>query len=328
MAWAPQLWLPLCAFGTALAATGLVLRWLGRRQILAHPNHRSSHIRPTPVGGGLGLLMAVAPAWAILAWGSEAAAQWFALLAAAIVLAAVSWIDDLGHVGAVQRLLAQAAAVAVGLAALPGDPATQGWLPVWLDLALTALAWLWFVNLYNFMDGIDGIAGVETISIGLGMAVVAAAGATSPTLPGLVMAAAAAGFLWWNWHPAKVFMGDVGSVPVGYLLGGLLVLMAKGGAWIPALILPLYFLADATITLMRRFARGERIWQAHREHFYQQAVQSGRSHAWVASAVGAANIVLIAAAAWAVTDPLSGFVLAVSAVAVTLWAFARRPRAA
>jgi UDP-N-acetylmuramyl pentapeptide phosphotransferase/UDP-N-acetylglucosamine-1-phosphate transferase len=210
--------------------------------------------------------------------------------------------------------------VAVTMAALPGGALFQGWLPPGLDAIATALIWVWFINLYNFMDGIDGIAGSEAAAIGLGLALVAGAGAARPpeiALPGIAIAAAAIGFLVWNWAPARIILGDVGSVPLGYLLGFLLRELALRGWWKAALILPLYFLADATLTLLRRLARGERVWQAHREHFYQRAVQRGLGHAAVVVRVIAADAVLIACA-WS-AENISGFAgLAVAALTVAL----------
>src|SRR5690606_27746163 len=144
-----------------------------------------------------------------------------------------------------------------------------------------------------------------TAAIGLGVALFAGAAGGEPALValGLAVAGAAFGFLPWNWQPARIFLGDVGSVPLGYALGWLLLSLAAAGAWAAALILPLYYLADATLTLMRRLARGERVWQAHREHFYQRATQAGRSHAAVVSLVAAAAA---APAPW----PLPPFYLA------------------
>ena len=164
-----------------------------------------------------------------------------------------------------------------------------------LDLLAAAVLWVWFINLFNFMDGIDGIAGVETASVGFGVACAAlltGAGQT-PALLGLTIAAAALGFLWWNWEPAKVFLGDVGSVPLGFLLGWLLLDLSARGLWVAAAILPSYYFADATITLGRRALRRAPVWRAHREHFYQRAVRRGRTHAAVASAVLLANVLLI-----------------------------------
>ncbi|HEY0833765.1 MAG TPA: glycosyl transferase [Azospirillum sp.] len=240
------------------------------------------------------------PAWALVGVWTGNPVQVVPVLAAAAALMAISWIDDRRGLGAGPRFLTQVAAVAVGLAALPADAhVLQGWLPWWLDRALAGFAWLWFVNLFNFMDGIDGLAGSEAATIGAGLALVAALAGFDPALGlyGLAVAGAALGFLAWNWHPAKVFMGDVGSVPLGYLLGWLLLSVAAHGYWAAALLVPLYFLADATITLLRRAAEGKKVWQAHREHFYQKATQRGRTHAQVVRAVLAANAALVALAA-------------------------------
>src|SRR5205085_11238320 len=162
------------------------------------------------------------------------------------------------------------------------------------------------INAFNFMDGIDGIAGSEAAAIGAGVALLALAHldvvGLGTGLFGAAAAGASLGFLRWNWQPAKLFMGDVGSVPLGYLLGWLLLTLAGAGYWAPALIVPLYFLVDASWTLLRRLARGEKIWQPHRQHFYQRAVQAGRSHAAVVLRVIAADMVLIGAALWSTEE--------------------------
>ena len=285
----------LLLFGSTVAGalfTGAVIRALRRRAILDHPNERSSHAVPTPRGGGWGILLVLAPVW----W-AIGVSPW--VLAGLAGLAAVSWLDDRHNLAAAPRLLVHGAAVMAGLMAL-GDEARvfQGWLPGGLDHLATGLLWLWFINLFNFMDGIDGLAGSEAVSVAGGLALVAAtvgddSGALSPAL---VLAGAALGFLVWNWHPAKVFMGDVGSIPVGFALGWLLFAAASAGEWPAALLLPLYFVADASITLARRLLAGKPVLQAHREHFYQQATPPGRSHAAVVRMVILANLVLIALA--------------------------------
>jgi UDP-N-acetylmuramyl pentapeptide phosphotransferase/UDP-N-acetylglucosamine-1-phosphate transferase len=198
-------------------------------------------------------------------------------------------------------------------------PIFGGLLPPGLDMVAAALLWVWFINLFNFMDGIDGLAGVETAALGLGIALVAAAAGMSPAfvIYGLALLAGALGFLWWNWHPARVFLGDVGSVPLGFLIGWLLLVLTKNGHWQAALILPLYYLADATITLARRGLRGDKVWQPHREHFYQQAVKRGLSHADVVRHVLVLDLVLVmlavaAAAGW-------GWISLISAVIAVSW---------
>lgn len=312
----------LAALTMSWLGTRVVLDWLRRRQIVDVPNHRSSHVRPTPRGGGIGLLIGLLPALAAFALLTDRLPVWAPLIAAALGLALVSWRDDLGHVPARWRLLAQAAAVALGWLTLGGAPVFQGLLPPWADAPAAALLWIWYVNLTNFMDGIDGISGVEAASLGLGLALIGLA-TDAPAAPALIVAGAALGFLWWNWHPAKLFMGDVGSVPLGYLLGALLLTLAAGGYWAPALILPAYYLCDATWTLGRRLLQGKRIWEAHREHLYQRAVQRGWSHARVSLRVAATNAGLILLALWSLTSPWPALAAAYLLAAATLLRFAR-----
>ena len=298
MSWALTTGLPVAVAALSWLATAATLRALERRKILDVPNERSSHKVPVPRGGGIGVMLAVLPVWfgyAVLI--GDRPLQLSTLALGALGLAILSWVDDRGSLSPLTRLVVQALAVAFGLWALgDGGLVFQGWLPPWLDRAASGLLWLWFVNLYNFMDGIDGITGVETVALGIGLALLAAIGLPLSPIPPLLLAAAALGFLCWNWHPARIFLGDVGSVPLGFLLGGLLLEAAQAGAWAAALILPLYYLADATITLGRRALRGAKIWQAHREHFYQQAVAQGRGHDAVAGAIAVGNIVLIGCA--------------------------------
>ncbi len=278
----------------SVAVTRLVLGWLRRRQIMDVPNDRSSHSRPTPRGGGLAVTPVALLGLGVLAVLGAVPSGVVVVLAAAAALLGLSWVDDRRSLPARLRLGLHLAAAAAGLATFPADALVfQGLLPFWADRLAALLAWGWFINLYNFMDGIDGITGIETASLGLGLALVGWV-AGQPDLPpaGLVLAAVALGFLVWNWHPAKLFLGDSGSVPLGYLLGWLLLLAAARGAWAPALILPLYYLADATLTLSRRALAGQRIWQAHRQHFYQRVVAAGHSHAAVSLAVLGCNAAL------------------------------------
>ena len=313
-------------FGGTLAAslvlTGLLRHWLLHRQILDRPNERSAHAVPVPRGGGIAVLAVLLPAWVLLA------PQLWPLLLAAAALGAVGWWDDLKGLRPWPRLVAQGLAVALGLWQL--GPVMHGLLPAPLDLALSALLWLWFVNLFNFMDGIDGIAGVEAISIGLGLVVIGLWFATFGDLAALSagLVGAVLGFLYWNWHPAKLFLGDVGSQALGFLLGFLLLRTAADGAWAAALILPLYFLADASWTLLRRTIARENIMSAHAQHIYQQAVRLGRNHGEVASAVLLANLALIA---FALGAEMGERPVSLAGAALTVLVLARRllnPRAA
>jgi UDP-N-acetylmuramyl pentapeptide phosphotransferase/UDP-N-acetylglucosamine-1-phosphate transferase len=307
------------------AATGLVLALLKRHAVLDRPNERSSHATPTPRGAGLAVIIVFALGWAAAALILDAPVEPI-ILAAAAGLAAVSWLDDLRGLPVGIRLLAHAAAVVAGLSVFPPELLVfQGLLPPLVDRAAAGLLWLWFVNLYNFMDGIDGITGVETLAIAIGTSVCAtvAAIAPFPYAATVLIGAGAAGFLTWNWPPARIFLGDVGSVPLGFLTGWLLLLLALYGAWIAAAIVPLYYLADSTLTLIQRLARGEKVWHAHARHFYQRAARRSGSHARVASAIAVVDAVLIAAAAAAAAGfaPIACLIFAAAAVGVLLWYF-------
>jgi UDP-N-acetylmuramyl pentapeptide phosphotransferase/UDP-N-acetylglucosamine-1-phosphate transferase len=311
------------------AATWGVLLWLRRREILDHPNDRSSHDRPTPRGGGLAVIPVVALSWIVLSVLGLAPLGTLAPVAAAVGLAYLSWRDDRTSLPVGIRLVAQFGAVAICLFFLPGaGNVFQGLLPQWLDFVATALLWVWFVNLFNFMDGIDGITASEAVTIGLGVALIALVSAdyqSGALMLGLSIAAAALGFLVWNWHPAKLFLGDVGSIPLGFLLGWLLLGLAGTGSWAPAVILPLYYLTDATLTLLFRLVRGRRVWQAHREHFYQRAVQRGSSHSAVVVRILAANLALVMLSLLATIWPLVAVTAAVAAVVALLVWLLRHP---
>lgn len=318
-----MIWLISACVTVAIAsalATGALRTQLQRRSILDHPNKRSSHERPTPRGGGLAVVPIILVAWALYA-GVPISAEMAVIIPGAAVLALLSWVDDLRSLPAWFRLAGQTAVVATALVLLDGlGPVFQGLLPPLMDKIVAAIAWIWFINLFNFMDGIDGISGIEAASIGGGLAALALMTPAFAPAPwyGLAIAAAMLGFLIWNWHPARIFLGDVGSVPVGFLLGFLLLVAAANGYWAPALILPLYYLADATITLIRRGLRGEKVWRAHREHFYQKSVQGGRSHAVTCGAILTANLLLVALALTAMSAPALSLIGAAAVVSVLL----------
>ncbi len=318
----------LLAFIASVSATRLVLAWLRRRQILDHPNERSSHSLPTPRGGGLAVTPVVLLGWAGLALAGRSQAGVWPALAGAAALLILSWRDDRHSLPAHLRLAVHMAAAVLGIAGLPADQSVfQGLLPFWLDRAAAVLGWVWFVNLYNFMDGIDGITGVETAAVGLGLTLVDLSTGQAAGAPAAAVAAAAGlGFLVWNWHPAKLFLGDSGSVPLGYLLGWLLLSAAAEGRWAAALILPAYYLADATVTLLRRARRGEKLWQAHRQHFYQLALSGGASHAQVVRLILATDVLLVLLALWANIHPWLATILAAIVVADLLARLGRMGR--
>ena len=253
-----------CVFGSVLASR-LALGWLSLRQVLDRPNERSSHSSPVPRGGGIGFATVILVALAAL-YGIERQVP-PAVLVGALSVSAISFADDLRPVSYRLRFLVQAFAVTVVLALLPADtPIVTDSLPIWLDRLLVGLAWLWFINLFNFMDGIDGIAAGEAVVIAggaLGLALLQT-NFGEAALPAIIIAASAAAFLAYNWHPAKLFMGDVGSTALGFFLGWLLIEAAAAGFLAAAFILPMFFLVDASSTLIVRAIRGRPLATAHR----------------------------------------------------------------
>jgi glycosyltransferase WbpL len=285
--------------------TGLIRRYALRRRILDHPGSRSLHSEPTPRGGGLAIVLVVLIATAVLG-AAELLPRGVgpAILGGGALVAIVGWRDDVSTVTPGVRAGVHVLAALWALWWLGGLPSLQvgatsvslghwGWL-------LGGLIIVWAVNLYNFMDGIDGLAGAEGVSVGLGAGILLLlGGAHGLGLLSLVMAAAAAGFLVWNWAPARVFMGDVGSGFLGFLVGTLSV-MSEATGGIPLLVWILLggtFVLDATVTLNRRILRGERWYSPHRSHAYQRLVRSGWSHPRVTLAFVLANLLLFLVAA-------------------------------
>lgn len=333
-------WIALAVFVLTVVMTGVVLKILRVLAVVDTPNDRSSHTRPTPRGGGLAIAISLSLAWIGLAiWSPQSSfglspqmtprmtpwmGPWIGL--AALSLCLVSWLDDLKSLGAGLRLSTHLGACIIGAWMLGPDPIFPAPVPFWLDRVFVVLIWVGFLNFFNFMDGIDGISCIEAAAIGCGLALMAvvpdSASATDPVLP-LTIAASALGFLVWNRPPAKLFMGDVGSIPLGFILGWFLLLLAQSGAWAAAILLPAYYFADGGVTLLSRALRGEKIWQAHRQHFYQRAVarrmdlfglSRTSAHRRVSGAVGLANIGLIACAILSISSPLPALLLGAALV--------------
>ncbi len=306
------------------------LKLLIAYNVVDRPGTRSSHGGNVPTGGGIAVIGVVLTSWMCLALITGTLGETLIIVTAAAVLAGISFIDDIRHVPKLARLTTHIAAVALGITLLPDTALLFGGvLPPWADRLVTGVAWVWFINLFNFMDGIDGITGVETIAVAGGVATALLLMAPiessvwSKASLAAVLAGAAAGFLVLNWHPARLFLGDAGSVPLGYLLGWLLVWTAcVAGLWWLALVLPLYYWADATLTLLARGSRGEKVWLAHRQHAYQVAVRSGASHADVAGFIALINLALVGLALAATVRLIpvwSTITLAVVLAAMALW---------
>jgi UDP-N-acetylmuramyl pentapeptide phosphotransferase/UDP-N-acetylglucosamine-1-phosphate transferase len=279
----------------------LALRPMLARHAVAHPTARSSHSAPTPQGGGFAVLAAtlIAVAGTAILSGDMTNYSLWLVLAAAVLIAALGAIDDVHSIAVLPRLFLQAASVAIVLVALPDALRIVPSFPLWLERALVGFALLWFVNLVNFMDGIDWMTVVEVVPVTGGLVLFGAMGALprDATVVALALGGAVVGFAPFNRPVARLFLGDVGSLPIGLLLGWLLIVLAGGGHLVAALLLPLYYLGDATITLLRRLANGEPILQAHRTHFYQRATDNGFSVSQIIGRVFLLNLALIALAA-------------------------------
>jgi UDP-N-acetylmuramyl pentapeptide phosphotransferase/UDP-N-acetylglucosamine-1-phosphate transferase len=300
-------WLVFIAAAAVSFGLLLLLRPVLKRHALAQPNARSSHEAPTPQGGGFAVIAAtigIVIAAAVLLGGLGAQSLWL-VLAATTFIAVVGAIDDVHSIAVLPRLFLQAAAVAIVLAALPDELRLVPSLPHWLERTLLGIAMLWFVNLTNFMDGIDWMTVAEVAPLTAGLTLFGLMGALprDATVVALALCGAMIGFAPFNRPVARLFLGDVGSLPIGLLLAWLLVLLASGGHLAAALLLPLYYLADATITLLRRLANGEPIQQAHRSHFYQRAMDGNFSVYQIVGRVFVVNIGLIAFAATTLLTP-------------------------
>ena len=336
--------LPVVA-GLSLVLTGGLRRYALARSLVDIPNARSSHSVPTPRGGGVAIVVSFLLA---LPWLAVAGlASWhlvWALLGAGAGIALLDFLDDHGHVAARWRLLGHFAAAGWALFWLGGLPPVMvlghtlnlGW--VGHGLALVYLVWL--LNLYNFMDGIDGIASVEAICVCLGAAALyalpgmAGGQAVELWLP-LLLACAVAGFLAWNFPPARIFMGDAGSGFLGITLG----ILSLQAAWAAPqllwswLILLGVFVVDATFTLLRRLLRGDTIYQAHRSHGYQHAARRFGRHLPVTLTVAAINLGwLLPIALWVASGRVDGVIgwsvayAPLVALAIKLRAGQREPR--
>ena len=302
----------LAAFVVSLACLGILLSPQGRRLLLDRPNQRSLHVQPVPRSGGIAI---AAGAAAGVCLAADQALSAFGLAAA---LAALSLVDDLKPLPTLLRLAGHLAAAA-GFVAI-----TVGGQDIVL-FVLLVLAIAWFANLYNFMDGSDGLAGGMAV-IGFGAYGWAAqqAGHAALASSGAALSAASLAFLFFNFHPARLFMGDVGSVPLGFLAGALGVLGWRDGVWplwFPLLVFA-PFVGDATLTLLRRLLRRERVWQAHKEHYYQRLVRMGFGHRRTALIEYAAMFVCAAAALLVRNVPAATQVIALAGAVAALAAFA------
>jgi len=301
---------PLLLLFAVLAAAVLsaLMTWAIRpvllRHALAKPNARSSHRVPTPQGAGIAVIAAtLVVAGAVTACAGTSIP--IAVLAAALFIAVVGFADDLKSIPVLTRLLLQALAVGAIIFTAPAEIRIVAPCPIWIERGLLLLAGLWLVNLVNFMDGLDWMTVAEIVPITGAMVVLGSLGELplSVSLVAAALCGAMLGFAPFNRPVATIFLGDVGSLPIGLLLGWCLLQLAYHQQFAAALLLPMYYLLDATTTLLRRLVNRELFWAAHRSHFYQRATDNGFTVSQVVGEVFALNIGLAALAAGSIMTP-------------------------
>lgn len=321
------IWIFLLALFASIVLTGLLRRYALSASLLDIPNARSSHSLPTPRGGGVAIVIVFLIGSIVLSLsGLLATSALWAFLGAGAWIAVIGFIDDHQHIPARWRLLAHFIGAIWGLFWL-GLPILSlfGTDFTTLGYVLAAFYLVWLLNLYNFMDGIDGLASIEAISVCLGGVLLLMLGTNAADYYGLMLLImAVVGFLLWNFPPAKIFMGDAGSGFLGITLGLLSIQAAHHApqffwSW---LILLGVFIVDATWTLIRRFLRGEKVYEAHRSHAYQFASRHYASHKTVSLAVATINICwLLPIALWVGLGELNGL-LGLMIAYLPLWLLA------
>jgi UDP-N-acetylmuramyl pentapeptide phosphotransferase/UDP-N-acetylglucosamine-1-phosphate transferase len=299
----------LAVLAAAVLSAGVTwaIRPVLLRHALAAPNARSSHRIPTPQGAGIAVIATTLLVAGVLTAcaGTMALSIPIVVFAAALFMAAVGFADDVKSIPVLARLLLQALAVGAIIFTAPGEIRIAPPCPIWIERGLLLLAGLWFVNLVNFMDGLDWMTVAEIVPITGAMVVLGIIG-EFPAHPAIVAAAlcgAMLGFAPFNRPVATIFLGDVGSLPIGLLLGWCLLQLAYHQQFAAALLLPMYYLLDATVTLLRRLVNREPFWAAHRSHFYQRATDNGFTVRQVVGEVFALNIGLAALAAGSIVAP-------------------------
>jgi UDP-N-acetylmuramyl pentapeptide phosphotransferase/UDP-N-acetylglucosamine-1-phosphate transferase len=325
----------LAIIAAALLSAGMtwVIRPLLLKHALASPNARSSHRIPTPQGAGIAVIAATLVVAGAIVAGAEPLHVNIpvAVFGATLFIAIVGFADDVKSIPVLPRLVLQAAAVGAIVFAAPSDLRIVSACPFWIERGLLLLAGLWFVNLVNFMDGLDWMTVAEVVPVTAAMVALGSLGElpVSPTIIAAALCGAMAGFAPFNRPVAKIFLGDVGSLPIGLLLGWCLLQLAWHQQFAAALLLPLYYLSDATVTLLLRLARREPFWAAHRSHFYQRATDNGFTIWRVVSEVFVLNVALAALAiASTMTSSVVGGILFLVAgglaTALVMYRFSRR----
>ncbi len=268
------------------------------------PNERSNHFDPTPKGAGIGIILSLLIVYYIFLPIND-----LIFTSSILSLCLMSFINDNINISIIFRLFIHillSLFVLMFWQPLLNLSLLNDIIPNWLGTILIILFIIWMTNLYNFMDGIDGISCVQCIIIGIGVGSCLfyseGINKIENLLSGFLVGSSIA-FLIWNWHPARVFLGDAGSIPIGFINAILALLLFKNGFWYVALILNNYYLADSSITLIKRIMKKEKPWQAHKSHFYQKAIKNGNTHSNVCFFIAIHGILLIVLSLFATIYP-------------------------
>ncbi len=293
-------------FLTTLIGVNAFRHWSIERQLLDIPNGRSSHSFPTPRGGGVVICLLSLVTFCIYLIYTGKDIKW-SFFAGALIVAIISLIDDLKTISPLFRIIFHG--LAAGLVVFELGSFEKIFIPFYgnIEIGLAGYVfgflWIvWLINAYNFMDGIDGIAATQAVTAGVGWCFIGYLfGADDISFFGGVLAASSLGFLVLNWQPAKIFMGDVGSAFLGYSFAVLPILCLKrvnnieNASLLPliGILLVWFFLFDSVQTFLKRLFRGEKVWQAHREHIYQRLLIAGSTHSKITIMYGLASIILV-----------------------------------
>jgi UDP-N-acetylmuramyl pentapeptide phosphotransferase/UDP-N-acetylglucosamine-1-phosphate transferase len=292
--------LALSSFLMSLLGTRLTILAFRKRVVPIDPaSLRAGYKKPPLSGGGVAVVMSLVISLMVADIN-------YAIVLGMFMLAATSLLDELIDIPLPVRLLVQLLSVLIALNVVP-VPTFGGMLPMWLAKGVMAVLWVWYINLFKMMDGIDGMSPMEMVCVGMGLCIlVVLAGNSFPdplSTYALILAASGCGFLWWNWHPAKILLGDVGAIPIGFLMGYLLILTIDAGYPYAAVILPAYYLSDVTITVIRRIYHGKKLFAVYSDYYYLRALRSGRKQQAVVRYIFGINFLLIFQAIFSVIDP-------------------------
>ena len=296
--------LALSSFLITLIGTRLTILALRQRVVPIDPaSLRTGYKKPTPTGGGIAVVMALIICLLV-------ADIDYCIIFAMFLLTAIALLSDLIHIPFPVRFLVQLFAVLLAVNVVPvpdfGHIFSTSF-PLWLDKTIAIALWVWFINVFSLMDGINGMSPMEMICIGMGMCLITVlSGSVFPDVLSsyaLIVVAAGCGFLWWNWYPAKILMGDVGTIPIGFLLGYLVLLTIDSGYPYAAAILPAYYVSDASLTMIRRVYKGKKPFAPQPDYYYLRALHSGRKQDAVVRYIFGIHFLLIFQAVFSVIDP-------------------------